>query len=218
MQRVLAGVLVISLCSGCTPATGRAAGAGIIIVGAMSAFAGADLLAPCSREATASNGEQCVNGAHPGVSNAGAGFPLVFGGLSLIAIGVVLATGIARPARPFVPAVSPAPPESEVEPAASLDARAELPPPPKPSPFPLDVQTACGLTGRYLDRPVLVGGVLDALRVVSCRGPIVVADSNAQLTNVYLRAASTMQEQNVTVCFEHHAEWVVVGCGNGFDP
>jgi len=212
MQRLLVGIVAISFCVACTPATRQTAGAGTAVVGALSMAVGTDILIPCANETNAANDARCSDGAHPAGSNSKAGVPLLLGGLSLVVIGVVLMVGV-EAARPPAPAQLPAKPEPAVEPVSPPDPWPALPSRQEPSPYPLDVQTACGLTERYLNQPVVSpSGILDALRVESCRGPVVVLEDRARLMNVYLRAASTLQLQAVTICFEHRADWIVASC------
>lgn len=216
MKRALVFIVSTSLSQGCTPATRQYMGAGIVVVGAGATLAATHLLAPCLGENTASAGQPCSDGAHTAASNSKTGVPLLVGGLSLLlAGGMVLAGNIAGHAS-AVSGVAAAPtPAPKLDPATPLELSETLPAnSDNPTPFPFDVETACALAQRYLERPLpLAGGALIGFRVVSCRGPIRVSKGNAALVDVYLHADSTAEQEKVNVCFEHRVDWSITSVG-----
>ncbi|HEX3850895.1 MAG TPA: hypothetical protein VHW01_08005 [Polyangiaceae bacterium] len=216
MKRALVFMLSTSLSQGCTPAMRQYAGAGMIVVGAGTTLVATHLLAPCLAENTASVGQPCSDGAHTAPSNSKTGVPLLVGGLSLIvAGGMVLAGNIAGHASAVSSVATSPTPAPDLETVTPLELSDTLPAnSDDPTPFPFDVESACALAQRYLERPLpLASGALIGFRVVSCRGPIQVSKGNAALVDVYLRADSTAEQEKVNVCFEHHADWSITSVG-----
>jgi hypothetical protein len=222
MKRVLVLTLATSLSAACTPATRQKVGLGIVGVGAATTLVATGLLAPCLGDNTEWAGQPCADGAHTAVSNSKTGVPLLVGGLSVIIVGGMVIAGSmgghASPAGPVATtatAVTAATPTPELKAATPVKLPYTLPANNDgAAPFPLDVKTACALAQRYLGGPVFsASGALIRFRVVSCRGPIRVAKDTAELVDVYLRAASTTEEEKLNVCFEHRAAWFVASAG-----
>jgi hypothetical protein len=216
MKRTLVLMLSASLSQGCTPATRQYVGAGMVVVGGGAALAASHLLAPCLGENTASPGQPCSDSAHTAASNSKTGVPLLVGGLSLIvAGGMVLAGNIAGHASAVSGVATSPTPGPELETVTPLELLDTLPAnSDDPTPFPLDVETACALARRYLERPLpLASGALIGFRVLSCRGPMRVSKGNAALVDVYLQADSTAAQEKVNVCLEHHADWSITSIG-----
>ncbi|HEY1537034.1 MAG TPA: hypothetical protein VGF76_23600 [Polyangiaceae bacterium] len=83
-------------------------------------------------------------------------------------------------------------------------------PRPPTEPFPLDMTAACALLTRRLTQAEFPSTEhLARYQVASCRGPLRVSATRAELSGVYLRDDTTLDEQRLNVCFEHRAEWVV---------
>ncbi|HEX3850904.1 MAG TPA: hypothetical protein VHW01_08050 [Polyangiaceae bacterium] len=117
------------------------------------------------------------------------GRPLLVGGLLIAFFGVVLfATGFAK------------------DRSESATSAPRLP----TAPFPLDMTAACALLTRRLDQAEFPSTEqLARYQVASCRGPLRVNATRAELSGVYLRDDTTLDEQRLNICFEHRTEWVV---------
>ena len=205
-------MLAVSLSTGCTPATRQDVGAGLVVIGAVAAVVATTKLAPCLGNNTAVPPDPCATEARSAVSNSTNGIPLLIGGLSVILLGgIVVATSSAGRASPPAAIVhdSTASPRSRPpDPPLIYLARDD-----EPQPFALDLETACALTDHYLEQPVFsTKGALIGFRVMSCRGPLQVSKDHAVLTNVYLRAASSVEEK-VNVYFVHRSGWLVASIG-----
>jgi len=201
-------VLTCVITSGCAPTMRRNVGIGVAAAGGVSTIVAVGLLAPCLGNSTdTARSARCSDKSSTSSNSSRTGGALLAVSLTAVVVGGVLILSSFAANTPSDSPMSVAPnPVPPVENGNAPDNTAAQ--------FPLDVSTACELAQQYLSRQQFsVNGAATSFRVLSCSGPVQVTGLHAELVEVHLKASSSSELVNGTICFEHGSDWIVTSAG-----